>query len=182
MKIYTAVPSDLPPTALAIGTFDGFHLGHQALVRALKKEGSHTTIFTFSNHPLEIIKPDKSPKLLISLPEKINLIEQFQVDALIAIPFTKEIASLSYEEFLSPFSLTHLFLGQGDAFGKNREGHPENLLRLAKKRNFKLTVVDKTLFNGEPISSSRIRAAITSNDFELASQLLGRPRFKETHV
>ena len=182
MKIYTAIPSEPSPTALAVGTFDGVHLGHLALLKRLREVSPHCTVLTFSNHPFEILRPGKAPSPIIPLAEKLSLFEQCGIDAAIAIPFTQEIASLSYEAFLKPFSLTHLLLGSGDAFGKGREGNLENLLCLSEERGFKLSYVDKVLLDGQPISSRRIRTALAANDLELASRLLGRPIRKEPHV
>ncbi len=182
MKHYTTIPFDLPPTALTIGTFDGIHLGHQALLQRLRECASHTTVLTFTNHPLEILRAGPPPQLLLSLPEKLALLETLGIDSVIAIPFTLEIANLSYQEFLKPFHLTHLLLGTGDAFGKNREGNLANLTRLAAEKKFALISVDKIALDGQPISSRRIRAALAANDLELASRLLGRPLQKELYV
>lgn len=182
MKIYTSIPSDLPPTALTIGTFDGVHLGHRTLLKRLRECGSHSTVLTFTNHPLEILSPPHVPVLLTSLPEKLSLLEECGVDTVIAIPFTQELAALSYEAFIAQFRLTHLILGAGDAFGKNREGSPANLIRLSKEKGFSVEFLDKVLLDGQPISSRRIRAALSSNDFETAARLLGRPLKTETHV
>jgi riboflavin kinase/FMN adenylyltransferase len=182
MKVYTSIPEDLPPCALAIGTFDGVHLGHRALLKKLTEASSETVILTFSNHPLEILNPAYAPKLLTPLSEKIDLLEHLGVRSAIAIPFTASLAALTYEDFLRPFPLTHLFLGAGDSFGKNREGNPANLLALSRKRNFKLLYIDKSILAGEPISSSRIRSALAAQNYELASLLLGRPIKKELYV
>ena len=174
MKVYTQIPDNLPPTALTIGNFDGVHLGHQALLKRLKERASYTTVLTFTNHPLEILKPEAAPPLLTPLPPKLSLLEELGIDAVIALSFTQELASLPYDLFLQPFPLTHLILGTGEAFGKNREGTPENVLRLAAQRGFIAEYIDKILMDGEPISSRHIRALIQAGDLKTASLLLGR--------
>jgi riboflavin kinase/FMN adenylyltransferase len=174
MKRYTAIPSDLPPTALTIGTFDGVHLGHRALLKHLLSLSSHTTVLTFSNHPLDVLNPSKAPQLLTPLPLKLELLEKCGIHAVIAIPFTQAFASLTYDALLAHFSLTHLLLGAGSVFGRNREGTPANLLRLAQARGFILEYIQKTTWESQPISSQRIRSALAIGDRETAERLLGQ--------
>lgn len=177
MKIYSEIPQDLPRTALTIGTFDGVHIGHQALLTRLKNCFSHATVLTFTNHPLEILKPDQAPKLLTSISVKLELLEKYGIDVAITIPFTKELANLTYEAFLDPFPLAYLVLGADTAFGKNREGNRANILKLAQTRGFKVEYLEKVLFDGEPVSSRRIRTAIANKDFNTAKQLLGHQHY-----
>lgn len=173
MKIYTSLPTDLPPTGLSIGTFDGVHLGHRALFKRLLAIAPVATVLTFSNHPLEILKPNEAPPLLTPLPQKLRLLEACGLDAVIAIPFTAEFAFLTYADLLARFPLTHLILGEGDAFGKNREGDQAHLLRLALERKFCVEYLPKITIDGDVVSSRRIRALLASGDPEAASRLLG---------
>lgn len=89
----------LPPSAAALGTFDGLHRGHQKVIhttRAYAKEhGLSSLVFTFSNHPLAFLKPEKEPPRLLSNPDKIALLEEMGIDILCNIPFTRELADLS---------------------------------------------------------------------------------------
>jgi len=175
MKIYTSIPSSLPQTALTIGFFDGMHIGHRALLRTLKESGSHCTVLTFVNHPLKILKPDAPrPGLLTPWPLKLALMEQCGIDAAILLPFTLEFASTPYDKLLDSFDLSHLILGQGSAFGKNREGNEKNMVNFAEKKKFSVQYISKSSLGGETISSSTIRSAITSGDLVLAARLLGR--------
>lgn len=158
-------------TALTIGFFDGVHLGHQKLLQILRGK-PHATILTFSNHPQSIIRPP-APELLLPLSDKIALLKQF-ADELIVVPFTESLASLPFDTFLSQFDLSHLVLGKGSVFGKNREGTEENVRKYGTLKNINIEYVEKTLFEGEPISSSRIRLALAQGKQDLAHQLLGR--------
>jgi riboflavin kinase/FMN adenylyltransferase len=158
-------------TALTIGFFDGVHLGHRALLEALRKQ-PHVTILTFSNHPKEIFHPP-APPLLIPFTEKIALLQKY-ADHLMVLPFTKEFAQTSFEQLLSQFNLSHLLLGEGAVFGKNREGNEINVRLFAKREGFTVEYLPKRLFEGNPISSSRIREALERGDQQLANQLLGK--------
>lgn len=157
-------------TALTIGFFDGVHIGHQALLKQLRTH-PHTTILTFSNHPLDLIKPP-APPLLIPYEERIRRLRAY-ADELIVVPFTASFAETTYEELLAQFSLSHLLLGKGSVFGKNREGNETNVRRYAAKYGFAVTYLPKLLFQGEPVSSSRIRQALQAGNTSLAQQLLG---------
>lgn len=158
-------------TALTIGFFDGVHLGHQALLRALRAH-PHATIITFSNHPQSVFRPP-APPLLTPLPEKIALLKSF-ADEVIVLPFTLEFAAIPFDQFLSQYNPSHLILGAGSSFGKNREGNEANVRRYAAERGITVEYIPKVLLNGEPISSSRIRKALASGDLTLATQLTGR--------
>jgi riboflavin kinase/FMN adenylyltransferase len=158
-------------TALTIGFFDGVHLGHQALLRLLRAQ-PHATILTFSNHPQSLFNPP-APELLIPLSEKVALLKHY-ADEVIVLPFTLEFAATPFDKLLSQFDLSHLILGTGSAFGKNREGHETNVRHYAKSRNIPVEYIPKLLLHGEPISSSRIRRALAAGDLNLAHQLLGK--------
>ncbi len=158
-------------TALTIGFFDGVHLGHLALLKRLR-EHSHATILTFSNHPQTILKPP-APELLIPLPQKLSLLKQY-ADEVIVLPFSQELAATPYDELLSRFDLSHLILGTGSVFGRNRDGNEANILKYGEQHGIVVEYIEKTIFNHEPISSSRIRKALAAGDRTLAQQLLGR--------
>lgn len=158
-------------TALTIGFFDGVHLGHQKLLKRLREQ-PHATILTFSNHPQSLFNPP-APSLLIPLEEKMALLKQF-ADEVILLPFTAEFAKTPYDQLLSQFDLSHLILGAGSVFGKNREGNETNIRKYGEDRGIVVEYVSKAFLLNEPISSSRIRQALASGDLNLAHQLLGR--------
>lgn len=158
-------------TALTIGFFDGVHLGHVALLKQLR-EHPFATIFTFSNHPMSVLKPP-APQQLIPLEEKVSLLNAF-ADHVIVKKFTPEFAKTSYHELLDEFDLSALILGAGSVFGAGRKGTEDAVRAYAKQKGIEAQYVPKTLFENEPISSSRIRKALESGNKQLAQQLLGR--------
>ncbi|MBX7067667.1 MAG: FAD synthetase family protein [Parachlamydiales bacterium] len=158
-------------TALTIGFFDGVHLGHQALLKRLRSF-PHATILTFSNHPQSIIRPP-APELLIPYETRVELLREF-ADQVIVLPFTDEFAATRYEELLDQFDLSHIILGEGSVFGKNREGNEENVRKYGAQNGITVEYFPKIVFEGEPISSSRIRKALADGKTTLAEQLLGR--------
>lgn len=168
MKVYTAIPPSLPSLSLAIGVFDGVHRGHSHLLSHLR--GSTRAILTFSNHPLELLRPP-APPLLTPLPLKLTLLQSLSIDLAIILPFTPALSHQPYEEFLSLLPLKQLLLGEGDAFGRGREGTFEKLSLLGKKRGFEVTSVPKAF----DASSRKIRSLIAEGDLKNAAHLLGRP-------
>ncbi len=170
------------PVALSIGNFDGVHLGHQEIIRRLKKTGSPAAIVTFEPHPLQVLKPDAPrPLQITSYEQKKALLKQFGVDYLVTIAFTKEFAQITYDQFLDSLSLTHLIQGQGDAFGHKREGTEAKVRAWAMGKPIQIEYIPKITLDNEPVSSSRIRKALLSQDWALAERLLGYT-LKELHV
>jgi len=171
------IPPISGPIALTIGSFDGVHLGHQYLFQQLKKYGT-AAVLTFSNHPAEVLRPDSAPPLIDTLDQKIHRLEIHGIDLALMIPFTQELSSLSYDIFLKqlhkqlPF--THLIFGEGSALGHQAKGTETNIKALAKELNFEAIYLPKFLFEGEIVSSKRIRELINSGNFEQAFRLLGR--------
>jgi riboflavin kinase/FMN adenylyltransferase len=171
------IPPVSGPIALTIGFFDGVHLGHQHLLQHLKKYGT-AAVVTFSNHPAEILRPESTPPLIDTLEQKIRRLETSSIDLTLILPFTQELSSLSYDTFLKqlherlPF--THLVLGEGSALGHQAQGTEANIKALAKELNFEAIYLPKFLFEGEIVSSKRIREFINTGNFEQAFRLLGR--------
>lgn len=148
------------PIALAIGVFDGVHLGHQALLKRLSALGT-PVVLTFSNHPLTILKPDMPLMELIPLQEKLHRLERCGVQLTILLPFTHALSEMPYDAFLKmvhqflPFSA--LVFGEGDALGKGRAGTPDKVRALGKDMGFTAEYLPKVLYEGEIVSSGRIR-------------------------
>ena len=160
--------------ALSVGVFDGVHLGHRRLLQTLKEQGCRAVALTFSNHPAEVLA-GKALSQLTPLPLKLALLKEMGLDEVIALPFTRALASQSYQEFLAPYPIRRLILGEGDAFGKGRQGTEQTLRLLGLQRGFAVDVVPKLRDGGEVISSTRIRALLVDGDLKGVERLLGRP-------
>ncbi|HDH50968.1 MAG TPA: bifunctional riboflavin kinase/FAD synthetase [Nitrospirae bacterium] len=173
----------LPCPVVAIGNFDGVHLGHQAIFRKLveraEKRNGTSVVFTFEPHPLRIIAPERAPQLLTPFKDKVNLIKKTGVDVIICANFTREFARVTAEDFVREMlhkniGAKEVFIGSNYRFGKGRKGSPELLAKLGKKYGFRVSVMDEIELNGVVISSSRIRTLIAKGRVEEASSFLGR--------
>lgn len=171
------IPPISGPIGLAIGSFDGVHLGHQHLFQQLKKHGT-AAILTFSNHPAEVLHPHLAPPLIDTLDQKIRRLEIHGIDLALILPFTPELSSQPYDTFLKqvhqhlPF--THLIRGEGSVLGHQAQGTEENIRALSKELNFEAIYLPTFLLENEPVSSKKIRELINNGNFEQAFRLLGR--------
>lgn len=172
-----------PYPVVAIGNFDGVHLGHQAIFRMIsdraKKKNGTSVVFTFEPHPLRIIAPERAPQLLTPFKDKITLIESFGVDVIICVNFTREFANIKAEDFVRNILVAaigpkEIFIGSNYRFGKGRKGSPELLKELGSQYGFKVTVVNEIKINDAALSSSKIRTLIAKGKIEEASVFLGR--------
>ena len=170
-------------SVLTIGNFDGVHLGHQALIRrtveAARAANAEAVVVTFDPHPQRVLRAQPMT-LLSSLPQRLRLFEQLGAAAVCVVPFTAKLAELSAEQFLESlllnnFNVRGLVIGYDFAFGHNREGTAEVLKALSARHGFALELVPAVLLDGEIVSSTRIRAALSAADFPAAERLLGRP-------
>src|SRR3954465_8452499 len=156
---------------VAIGTFDGVHLGHRAVI-----EGSDT-VLTFDPHPLSVIRPDALPKLLNSHPVKRDLIAGLGVDELVVIPFDAEFQSKSAEQFVEEvligrLNAEHVSVGENFRFGKGAKGDADFL---RSRPEFETRVVPLVEVDGETVSSSQIRALVAAGEVDKATHFLGGP-------
>src|SRR3954453_8603250 len=175
----TSLPDAEPrPRKVAIGTFDGVHLGHQAVI-----EGADT-VLTFDPHPLEVLHPAATPKLIMPFNVKRDVIEGLGVEELVVIPFDKEFAHRSAEDFVEHVLLEKLDAKQGSVgenfrFGAKAKGDPE---MLRARPEFETRVVPLVEVDGETVSSTRIRALVAAGDMEGAQHCLGAPFMVEGEV
>lgn len=185
MEIITSLDAELknkyPATVIALGTFDGLHLGHTDVINTAKdyaeRSGLKLAVFTFSNHPLALIRPDLVPVRIISAEEKIKLLESFGVDYLINIPFTEDFAALSPDEFLDRlvcFNYRCLVVGENFTYGFLGSGKTETLERSGRKNGFDVIVRPLVKMNGNVVSSTGIRNLIQAGYIEYANRMLGR--------
>jgi riboflavin kinase/FMN adenylyltransferase len=171
-------PSPHGSRRVAIGTFDGVHLGHRAVI------GSSDTVLTFDPHPLAVIHPDALPKLLDSFPIKRDLIEGVGVDELVVIPFDRDFAQRSAEDFVEDILIRKLgaeevSVGENFRFGKAARGDAELLSRYGE---FETRVVPLVEVEGETVSSSHIRGLVAAGDVGHAAAFLGGPFLLEGEV
>ena len=163
-------------TGLAIGVFDGVHLGHQAVVKSL---AGRIDALTFEPHPLAVIAPDRVPPRLTTLEQKVAYMRAQGTVTVVAVKFDETLRNLTPAEFVDEISrvfpdLREVAIGEGWSFGKNRAGNADRLAALADKHGFRVKTVPPVLYEGAPVSSTRIREAIAQRNFEFAAKLLGR--------
>ena len=172
-------------SAITIGTFDGIHLGHQAIIRRLceisKAAKINSILVTFDPHPQTIIKQKNKEeiKILTTIEEKKNFLENFDLDFLVVIKFTKEFSKINSSQFIEDFLVNkfkaeEIIIGYNHAFGRDREGTISTLDKLSKKFNYNITLVTPEKYKGELISSSRIRRALKHGEVYDVSQMFGR--------
>ena len=170
-------------TVATVGTFDGIHRGHQAvlaaLVRRAQASAAPSVRVTFETHPLAVVTPSAAPRLLTLPDEKRAQANATGVARVETLAFTPELAQLGPEEFvrdvlLARLGVRALVVGYDHGFGRDRSGDVELARRLAQEHGFALEVVDAVTEGGQPISSSLIRAAVTGGDLATAERGLGR--------
>jgi riboflavin kinase / FMN adenylyltransferase len=170
-------------SVVTVGTFDGVHRGHQHVLRELMRvaedRGLRPVVVSFEPHPLEILRPDKAPLLLAPGIERLETLTELGVTRLAILPFTRQLASLTAEQFvdfiLRPgYDVRHLLVGYDHGFGRGREGDAETLRRICASRSIELSTVGPVASTGGPVSSSAIREALIDGDLESAAEGLGR--------
>jgi riboflavin kinase/FMN adenylyltransferase len=171
-------PGEAPARRVAIGTFDGVHLGHREVIR-----GSDT-VLTFDPHPLAVIHPEALPKLVTPFAIKRDLIAGLDVDELVVIPFDREFAGRSAEEFVEQVLVRQLgaiqiSVGENFRFGRGAKGTPEFL---AEHSEFETRVVPLVEVAGETVSSSHIRGLVAAGEVAKAAEFLGGPFLLEGEV
>src|SRR5437773_278918 len=171
------------PIFLAIGVFDGVHLGHQAVISTAARDaaaaGGTAVVVTFDPHPAKVLRPRESPRLLTATQHKIALIRALGVSHLLVLKFDRELASTAPEEFVRQLveaarPLREICVGQEWSFGKNRAGNLGLLKKLGAEMNFNVVGVEPVTVDGVIVSSTAIRKAVEEGDFATATKMLGR--------
>jgi len=168
---------------LALGVFDGVHVGHRAVIAravdAARKEGGKAFVVTFDPHPIRVIAPEKAPaSLLATLDEKAAVLKALGVDGLLVIHFDMAFAKMDAEEFVRKLLATDVrtvAVGEDWRFGSKRSGDVAMLRRMGGELGFQLEAVPPVMWEGERISSTRIRQAIRDGNFDAVEEMLGRP-------
>lgn len=182
-----AIPSDAfaRGSAIAIGKFDGVHLGHRALLSRVAEVAEERDldplVFTFTNNPLSLLRPELCPQQLMSPKQRLDALESEGVSACVMVPFDSELAEVSAEDFVErllvgQLRMRHVCVGADFHFGRGGLGDAQLLVQMGKQLGFSVEVIgdveDSELGR---ISSSRVRAAILQGDVASAARMLGRP-------
>lgn len=168
---------------LAIGFFDGVHLGHQQIIRQTttdaRQHEARALIVTFDRHPSTVVAPERAPLLIYPLTQKLRVIESLGIDLTLLLPFDRGFSERSGEEFIRTLAreagqIRSICVGANFVFGHKRSGNVELLRKLGKELSFTVHGLAAVALDGQAVSSTRIRQAITSGDLDAASQMLGR--------
>ena len=168
---------------LTVGTFDGVHLGHQAVLAEIARRaaasGGRSVLVTFEPHPLEVVNPPAAPRLLTTADEKRAVLAESPVDQVAFLPFTPLLAELPPERFVREelerrYDLAELVIGYDHGFGRGRSGGVDLLRRIGREDGFEVDVVPAVVMGGIPVSSTLIRRAVAGGDLETARTCLGR--------
>jgi riboflavin kinase/FMN adenylyltransferase len=177
-------PNDIPCSVVALGTFDGVHLGHKKILEKCAGMGIQlnipSVVFTFREHPLEIIRPGHVPELLTDVEDRLAFIEKAGIENTVMVDFDEKMVNSTPEEFVREVLVDSLrarriIVGFNYTFGLNGQGDPAALEHLGKKYGFCVEVLEPVVINGEVISSSMIRSGLINGDVKTACRMLGRP-------
>ncbi|NLB47258.1 MAG: bifunctional riboflavin kinase/FAD synthetase [Microbacteriaceae bacterium] len=172
-------------TAVAIGKFDGVHLGHQMLLQRIfdvgAARGTDPVVFTFANNPLSFLRPELCPEPLMSKAQRLDVLAAEGVSSCVMVPFDADLAAVSAEDFVSQvlvgqLRVRHLCVGNDFRFGHGGTGDPVLLVQLGEELGFSVEVIGDVEDDAlGKVSSSRVRAAIVQGDVASAARMLGRP-------
>lgn len=194
MKIFRS-PADVPahfgPSIVAIGNFDGVHTGHRQIMRRVVELGrakaAIPTILTFDPHPARVLAPDRAPKLLMTVDQRLRNMHAEGIEAVLLLPFSLELAKLSPDEFAERILAQTLnarvvLVGEDFRFGYKQAGNIDALRTLGQRLGFELEPVPAILRRGERISSTAIRKLVEASRVSLACRMLGAPFALEGEV
>lgn len=172
------------PSVVAIGNFDGVHLGHQAILRHTRRlaqeRGLRSVALTFEPHPVRFFRPDVAPFRLTPPEQKISLIGQNGIDAVAQLPFDAAMANRTPEQFVDDvlhdaLNARAVIVGGDFHFGKGRAGATQDLRRLGAIHGIDVEICESVEVDGQPVSSTRVREAVAAAELEQVVRLLGRP-------
>ncbi len=179
------VPSDFGPSAVAIGKFDGVHIGHRAVIDRLNEaaaaSGSRSVVVTFDRNPLAVLRPDRCPENVVTVDRKLELLSELGIDATLVLTFDEQLAARSADDFVTDILVDALqastvLVGEDFRFGNRGAGTPELLRELGPRDGFTVEVVDDVYLPGSTrrVSSSWIRELLMHGDVTAAARVLGR--------
>ncbi|MBC7881665.1 MAG: bifunctional riboflavin kinase/FAD synthetase [Anaerolineae bacterium] len=179
MRVYSLVSESTKPCAVALGNFDGVHLGHRAVVEAVIGRTGLPTVLTFDPHPREFFGKETG-FLLTPGSEKLELIAESGISQVVVAPFGRELAATEAQDFMIQFlsqglQAQFISVGWNFRFGKGRLGTTEMLQTFAREKGFDIEILAERRLSDARVSSSAIRVALSEGNLPLAHQLLGRP-------
>ncbi|WGD36692.1 bifunctional riboflavin kinase/FAD synthetase [Lysinibacter sp. HNR] len=202
MRVFSSletIPSDLPGSVVAVGKFDAIHVGHTQILRRLRsvadERGLATVVFTFSNNPLSVVAPEACPEPLLSQAQKLELLDQENIDTVVNIPFDADFAATTPDDFArdilaGKLSAKHVLVGPDFRYGQGGSGNTDTLMRAGERLGFTVELVENVVVPDEKIhtsdsltnkkehlrvSATMIRSALKHGEVERAAELLGKP-------
>ena len=186
MAIFTDIHHlpDFKNAVLTIGTFDGVHKGHRAILQEVvnhaRAAGGESVLLTFEPHPRKLLFPDQPLGIITPLDKKVELITAAGIDHVVVVPFTREFANLSAQEYIERFMVGKfhphsIIIGYDHHFGHDRKGNIHLLKEYAAVYNYELVEIPAQLIDEAAVSSTKIRHAITAGHIEDAAHMLARP-------
>jgi riboflavin kinase/FMN adenylyltransferase len=178
------VPADFGPCALTIGNFDGVHFGHRRILRRLvsiaRERGWKAAVLTFDPHPTRVVAPERAPHLMTSVSRRSELMGEEGIDEVLILPFTRELAQLSPEDFVRQLLVERLgaravLVGDNFRFGHRQAGNVAVLAGLGRRLGFETEIVPAIACRGRVVSSSGIRELIAAGRVSVAARLLQHP-------
>jgi riboflavin kinase/FMN adenylyltransferase len=178
------IPADFGPSAVTIGNFDGMHVGHRLIMRRIveiaRKHGLTPTVLTFDPHPARVLAPDRAPKLIMTVPQRLRAMEAEGIEAVFLLPFSLEFAKLTPEEFAKQTLADALragtvVVGEDFRFGHKQSGDIQTLAWLGVQYGFEVEPIDAILRCKQRISSTNIRRLIAEGRVSRACRELGSP-------
>jgi len=178
------VPADFGPTVVSVGNFDGVHRAHRhvlaEIVRRAKAGAGRSVAVTFEPHPMRILRPDHAPRLLTPTPEKLRLLAETGVDAILLLPFTRDLSLMTPHQFAHEILKKRLHArevheGYNFHFGHKASGNIHTLRELGREMGFEVHDYPEMRLRGEPVSSSHIRKLLAEGRVSRARHLMARP-------
>ncbi len=169
---------------LTAGNFDGVHVGHQRIMATVTARaralGGTSVVYTFDPHPRRVLTPERAPKLLTTLDQKLELLAELGVDAVVVEPFDRAFAQIPAERFVrevlyARMRPTEVYVGYDFHYGRDREGSMRTLTELGPHLGFAVTIIPEVKLGDRDVNSTRVRELLEAGDVEGAAQLLGRP-------
>lgn len=194
MQIFSGLesyPPDSPPSVVALGVFDGVHLGHQRILATATERahvlGLRAIACTFEPHPLQILQPERAPAPIMGIDDKLEILGRHGLDAAVVISFTREFSQIEAERFIADVLVgalraSEVVVGFNHTFGRGARGTPALLEELGSRAGYAVHVIPPLSVNGIVVSSSVIREALRAGDVGRARLLLGRPYAARSRV